>query len=71
MVRAANRSGTLREIAFDPTEFRCARLAGELADEWVDYAVASRILLKSVSFGRRAICDFCTKVDLRLGDDAR
>ena len=52
---------TVRDIMFDPNEFRCVRLAGELADEWVDYAETSRISgAKSVSLGRRASATFCT-----------
>jgi hypothetical protein len=70
LVRAADQAGTLRDIAFDPNEFRCAQLAGELADEWVDYAETSGISRKSVSLGRRAIRSFCTKADLLLGKDA-
>src|SRR6476660_4992923 len=70
LVRAADQTGTLRDIAFDPNEFRCARLASELADEWVDYAEASGISRKSVSHGRRAIQDFCTHADLLLGKNA-
>ena len=48
----------MREIAFDPNEFRCARLAGELADEWVDYVEITRISRKSggsLGVGRSAI----------------
>ena len=45
-------------------------MAGELADEWVDYAETSGISRKSVSLGRRAIRHFCTKADLLLGKDA-
>ena len=70
LVRAADQAGTLRDIAFDPNEFQCARLAGELADEWVDYAETSGISRKSVSLGRRAIRSFCTKADFLLGKDA-
>lgn len=70
MVRATNRSGTLREVRFDPNEFRCARLAGELADEWADYAETSKISHDSVAHGQRSIRHFCTKVDLLLGEDA-
>jgi hypothetical protein len=70
LVRAADQAGTLRNIAFDPNEFRCARLAGELADEWVDYAETSGISRISVSLGRRAIRSFCTTADLLLGKDA-
>lgn len=70
LVRAADQAGTLRDIAFDPIEFRCAQLAGELADEWVDYAETSGISRKSVSLGRRAIRSFCTKADFLLGKGA-
>jgi hypothetical protein len=34
LVRATDQAGSLREIRFNPTEFRCAQLANELADEW-------------------------------------
>lgn len=68
--QAVNRIGTLCEMTFDPSEFRCARLAGELADEWVDYAAVTEITQSSVALGRRAIRHFCTKVDSLLGADA-
>ena len=61
----------MREITFDPNDFRCARLASELADEWVDYAEITGISDKSVADGRRAIRRFCATVDLLLGRDAR
>jgi hypothetical protein len=70
LVRATDQAGSLREIRFNPNEFRCAKLAGELADEWADYAEISRISPKSVALGRRAIRNFCTKVDILLGGDA-
>jgi hypothetical protein len=70
VIRVANRIGTFREITFDPNEFRCARLAGELADEWVDYAEITGISDKSVALGRQAIRHFCTKVDQLLGAKA-
>ena len=70
LVRAADQTGTLRDIVFDPNEFRCARLAGELADEWVDYAETSAISRDWVSHGRRAIRNFCTTADLLLGKNA-
>lgn len=37
VVSAPDRTGTMRAIVLDPSVFRCAVLAGELADEWVDY----------------------------------
>jgi len=56
LVRAADQTGTLRDIALDPNEFRCARLAGELADEWVDYAENQPNLtqVRSPSAGERS-----------------
>ena len=68
--RAPNRTGTLCDLTFDPNEFRCARLAGELADEWVDYVEISGISRQSAALGRRAIRHFCTKADLQLGPHA-
>jgi hypothetical protein len=70
LVRAVRQSGTTREITFDPSEFRCARLAGELADEWVAYTEISRVSDKSAAHGRRAIQHFCTTADLLLGENA-
>ncbi|MEU2005387.1 hypothetical protein ACH47B_30070 [Rhodococcus sp. NPDC019627] len=71
LVRAPDRTGIPREITLDPAGFRCAALAGELADEWVDYAEISRISGGSAALGRRAIRNFCTKVDFLLAEDAR
>jgi hypothetical protein len=70
LVRASDGTAALREVAFDPNEFRCVRLASELADEWVEYAETSGISRKSVSLGRRAIRHFCTQVDLLFGETA-
>ena len=71
LVRAPDRTGVSREIAFSPGEFRCATLAGELADEWVDYAEISRISGASDAAVRRAMRSFCKKVDFLLAEDAR
>lgn len=70
VVRAPDRTGTMREIAFNPNEFRCSALAGELADEWVEHAELTTLSGASVSLGRRAIRDFCGQVDVLLGDQA-
>ncbi|MGV9868692.1 hypothetical protein [Rhodococcus koreensis] len=70
VVRAPDRTGTPREIALDPAGFRCVTLAGELADEWVDYAEINRVSGGSAALGRRAIRNFCTKVDFLLAEDA-
>ena len=45
-------------------------LAGELADEWVDYVDITTVTGSSAGLGRRAIRDFCTHVDSTLGEHA-
>jgi hypothetical protein len=70
VVSAPDRTGTMRAIVLDPSVFRCAVLAGELADEWVDYVDITNITSSSAGLGRRAIRDFCTHVDSKLGEHA-
>jgi hypothetical protein len=70
VVSAPDRTGTMRAIVFDPSVFRCAVLAGELADEWVDYVDITNVTGSWAGLGRRAIRDFCTHVDSRLGEHA-
>jgi hypothetical protein len=70
VVSAPDRTGTMRPIMLDPSVFRCAVLAGELADEWVDYVDITSITSSSAGLGRRAIRDFCTQVDNKLGEHA-
>lgn len=50
-------------VAFDPSEFTCARLAGELADEWVEYTATSRLALLTVREYRAALVSFCRFID--------
>jgi hypothetical protein len=70
VVSSPDRIGTMRSIVFDPSVFQCMVLAGELADEWVDYVDITNIASSSAGLGRRAIRDFCTQVDSVLGDQA-
>lgn len=70
MVRAPDRTGVLREIIFDPREFRCVGLAGELADEWVDYIDISKVGGGAAQMYRRAVRDFCLTVDELLTNGA-
>lgn len=61
-VPATGRSATA-VLSFDPASFKCARLAGELADEWVDLVEAGRL---REGAGRRyvtAMRDFLAHVD--------
>jgi hypothetical protein len=68
VVSAPNRTGTMRAIVLDPSVFQCAVLAGELADEWVDYVDITNITGSWAGLGRRAVRDFCTHVDSTLGE---
>jgi hypothetical protein len=66
VVRVPDRTGVLRDTLLDPAEFRCAALAGELADEWVDYVDASRVTGGMAQVYRRAVRNFCATVDAHL-----
>lgn len=70
VVSAPDRTGRMRAIALDPSVFRCAGLAGELADEWVEHAEITGITSSSAGLGRRALRDFCTGVDSVLGEQS-
>src|SRR4051812_16061305 len=50
----------------DPSEFRCTRLAAQLADEWVEYVAATAITAHAQTY-RLAINRFCEHVDEALG----
>lgn len=71
MVRAADRTGALRDIMLDPAEFRCSGLAAELADEWVDYVDATKVTGTMAHSYRRAVRDFCVTVDALLAEAAQ
>ncbi|MFD7982150.1 hypothetical protein ACFV4M_02060 [Kitasatospora indigofera] len=47
----------------DPSAFTCSRLAGELADEWLELAAAARWSHSAVRQARRAVEVFCAFVD--------
>lgn len=70
VVRAPDRIGGLREMVFDPAGFGCRTLAGELADEWVDYIEVADVIAETATGYRRAIGAFCAMVDSVLGDGA-
>jgi hypothetical protein len=70
VVQAPDRTGALRAIVFDPNGFRCSMLAGELADEWVDYLHASQLSDAQAATYRRAVREFCAAVDSVLADAA-
>lgn len=67
-VRAPDRAGVLREITLDPAEFGCRVLAGELADEWVDYVEIGKTGGAAAMIYRRALRAFCATVDSALAD---
>jgi len=57
-------------VAFDPSRYVCAALAGELGDEWVEYAATSGLSRPSVVDYRHAVKSFCEFVD-RTEPDAK
>lgn len=70
MVKAPDRTGASREIMFDPNDFRCSTIAGELADEWVEYAEITELSGAWAGTTRRAVRDFCRHLDGALGEQA-
>ncbi|MFH9016413.1 hypothetical protein ACH4C6_34305 [Streptomyces sp. NPDC017943] len=50
-------------MTFDPARFTCAKLAGELADEWVELVEDARYGPTSATHYRQTIEAFCTHVD--------
>lgn len=69
-IQAPDRQGTLQTRTFDPTRFRCATLAAELADEWVDHITGSGIRVITAATYRKGIRDFCEVVDRLFGESA-
>ncbi|MFT9790819.1 hypothetical protein ACMZ5E_31940, partial [Streptomyces rhizosphaericola] len=61
-------AGRVQVIELDPGEFRCSRLAAQLADEWVEYVESTEITAGPAGAYRRAIDRFCTRVDAELED---
>ncbi|MGX9228946.1 hypothetical protein ACWV95_27485 [Streptomyces albus] len=55
--------GRLRTVTFDPTRFTCEKLAGELADEWVELIADGNYGPTSATHYRQTIDAFCTHVD--------
>ena len=70
VVQVPDRTGVIRSIPFDPNGFRCAALAAELADEWVDYVEVTQVSGGWATGIRRAIRDFCNHVDRGFGEQA-
>ncbi|APE38804.1 hypothetical protein BOX37_28225 [Nocardia mangyaensis] len=65
-VTVRNRSGAVNTSRLEVQEFMCARLAAELADEWVEYAAAAELSVGSVRSYRKTIMVFCAFVDATL-----
>ncbi|MEU5331982.1 hypothetical protein AB0G51_01410 [Streptomyces asoensis] len=56
-------------LAVDPADYRCSRLALQLADEWTEYVAATRITAQAKNY-RQAIDLFCRFMDKALGPEA-
>lgn len=70
VVHGMSRIGVMREVEFNPAEFGCAALAGELADEWVDYITITKVTATQAQLYRQAIREFCRFVDRMLAGAA-
>ncbi|MEV7480407.1 hypothetical protein [Streptomyces halstedii] len=55
--------GRPRTVSLIPSEFRCSKLAAELADEWVELSAAANHGPSSAAHYRQAIEEFCRHVD--------
>lgn len=55
------RAGLTRAVEIDPTSFRCSRLAGQLADQWVD--IASGLSRSVIEVHRQALVSYLNYVD--------
>ncbi len=62
-VSTVDGQGRPRTVTFDPARFTCAKLAGELADEWVELVEDARYGPTSATHYRQTIEAFCTHVD--------
>lgn len=56
-------------LCIDPAAYVCSRLAGQLADEWVEY-VAATALGSQTKYYRQAIDSLCRHIDTALGPAA-
>jgi hypothetical protein len=70
VVSASGSTRSIRTFRLDPDDFACAQLAGELADEWVEYMAVAGLSANTVGKYRQAIADLCSSVDSQLGQDA-
>ena len=61
-------SGRRSPVVFDPSRYRCAALATELADEWVAYSQLSQVSQGQVVAYRRSIRRFAAYADLHSDD---
>lgn len=55
------RAGIVRVVEIDPASFRCSRLAGQLADQWVE--IASGLSRSVIEIHRQALASYLTYVD--------
>ncbi|MEU8971645.1 hypothetical protein AB0D11_20640 [Streptomyces monashensis] len=62
-VLVADGRGEKSLVTVDPSVFKCATLAGELADEWVELIAAMDYRLGHTRYMRNTIRDFCEFVD--------
>jgi hypothetical protein len=56
-------------LCIDPAAYVCSRLAGQLADEWVEYTAATALGRQTRTY-RKAIDSLCRHVDAALGPAA-
>ncbi|MEV4840384.1 hypothetical protein AB0K05_38170 [Nonomuraea sp. NPDC049486] len=64
------RKSTVSTSRLDPSRYQSSRLAGELADEWVEYMAAAELSPGTVRAYQQAIDLLCVSVDAELGRDA-
>lgn len=62
--------GRPRTVRLDPSDFRCSKLAAELADEWVELVEAANYGPGSATHYRQAVEAFCRHVDATVSRSA-